>query len=430
MELDRLQNVIADGQARIGQPTVRRSLVPLQAPGKVFVCIGPRRAGKSTLLGQMAADLLAQGTARENLVFINFQDDRLKQLRAGNFDLIPSAYYGLYPDKRGRETVHFFLDEIQEAPGWELFVERMLHSESARLYLTGSSARLLSREIATQLRGRALTGELWPFSFEEYLRFRNLDARKPGSINESFVRKAFDEYWERGGFPELREAPEAVRVATHQEYLRSMVYRDIIERHDADHPRAILKLAERLVSTVANLYTVNRLTEYLRSLGFKVQKEFVGQAIDWFEDAFMLFPLRIWDLSLAKQNVNPRKIYMVDHAMAASCDASYSEKRGYLLENLVYTHLRRRTENLNYYKTRRGLEVDFRVVRDSRVELVQVSWSLEDEETRKRETTALFQAMEEEGLTEGLIVTRDEEGVVGKEGRNIHIIPITRFLTS
>ncbi len=306
----------------------------------------------------------------------------------------------------------------------------MLRSESIRLYLTGSSARLLSRKIATQLRGRALTSELWPFSFEEYLRFRNLDARKPGSINQSFVRKAFDEYWERGGFPELREAPEAVRVATHQEYLRTMVYRDIIERHDADHPRAILKLAERLVATVTNLYTTNRLTEYLPSLGFKVQKDFVGEAIDWFEHAFILFPLMVRDLSLAKQNVTPRKIYMVDHAMAASCDASYSEKRGYLLGNLVFTHLRKRTENLNYYKTRRGLEVDFRVARDSGVELVQVAWSLEDEETRKRETTALFQAMEEEGLPEGLIVTRDEEGLVGKEGRKIHIIPITRFLAA
>lgn len=373
---------------------------------------------------------LYRTTARENLVFINFQDNRLKQLRAGDFDLIPSACYSLYPDKRGTETVHFFLDEIQEAPGWELFVERMLHSESVRLYIAGSSARLLSRKIATQLRGRALTSELWPFSFEEYLRFRNLDARKPGSINQSFVRKAFDEYWERGGFPELREAPEAVRVATHQEYLRIMVYRDIIERHDADHPRAILKLAERLVATVTNLYTTNRLTEYLPSLGFKVQKDFVGEAIDWFEHAFILFPLMVRDLSLAKQNVTPRKIYMVDHAMAASCDASYSEKRGYLLGNLVFTHLRKRTENLNYYKTRRALEVDFRVARDSGVELVQVAWSLEDEETRKRETTALFQAMEEEGLPEGLIVTRDEEGLVGKEGRKIHIIPITRFLAA
>lgn len=361
MEVDTLRDLIVDSQAQLAPPPVRRTLEPLEAAKKVFVCIGPRRAGKSTFLNQIATDKLAQGVARENFLFVNFQDDRLKAVRAGDFELILTAYYGLFPSKRGSELVYAFFDEIQEATGWELFVERFLRTERVQLYLTGSSARLLSREIATELRGRALTGELWPFSLAEFLRFRGVEANRPGTKHESLVRHAFTDYWERGGFPEVREGSSQLRVAIHQEYLRTMVYRDIIERHDCAHPQAVLKLTEKLVSSVANLYTLNRLTEYLRSLGFKVQKDFVSDVLTWLEDAFVLFSVRLWDRSLAKQNVNARKIYMVDHALAVSCDASFSEKRGYLLENLVFCHLKRRAAPLHYLRTKSGYEVDFRV---------------------------------------------------------------------
>lgn len=428
MELETIKNLIVDAQESLSAPLVRRGIEPLLAPGKVFVCIGPRRAGKSTFLNQVAMDLVHQGVARENFLFLNFQDDRLKQVRAGQFDLIPTAYYNLFPEKRATETVHFFFDEIQETKEWELFVERLLRTEKAQIYLTGSSARLLSREIATQMRGRALTSELWPFSLAEYLVFRNIEAQRAGTRNEGLIRRAFDEYWQRGGFPELREADARLRVATHQEYLRTMIYRDIIERHDAPHPQAVLRLAERLVSSVSNPYTLNRLTEFLRSIGFKVQKEFVSAVIGWLEDAFVLFSVRMWDHSLARQNVNPRKIYMVDHAMAASCDASYAEKRGFLLENLVFTHLRRQTEQIHYYRTRSGFEVDFLVGSGQSEHLVQVAWDLDDAATLYRETKALYQAMEEQGIPSATIVTWDSERLIESAGKRIRVLPIRKFL--
>jgi len=430
MELDTLRNLIVDSQNLLAAPLVRRTLEPLEAPRKAYVCIGPRRAGKSTFLNQIATDKVAQGVARENFLFVNFQDDRLKAVRSGDFELILTAYYSLFPTKRGTELVYVFFDEIQEASGWELFVERLLRTEKVQIYLTGSSARLLSREIATELRGRALTGELWPFSFEEFLSFRGVDAHHAGTRNETLVRHAFEDYWERGGFPEVREGSAKLRVAIHQEYLRTMVYRDIIERHDCSHPQAALRLTEKLVSSIANLYTLNRLTEYLRSLGFKVQKDFVSDVLNWLEDAFVLFSVRLWDRSLAKQNVNPRKIYMVDHALAVSCDASFSEKRGYLLENLVFCHLKRGGNPLCYLRTKTGLEVDFRLGGDEATALIQVAWDLNDDATRARETKALLQAMDEEGLATSTLVTWDTDELLKVGDKEIRVVPVRKFLVN
>ena len=344
--------------------------------------------------------------------------------------MITEAYFSLYPEKKAVETVHCFFDEIQAAPGWESFVDRLLRTERCQVHLTGSSAQLLSREIATQMRGRALSWEIFPFSFREYLDYRGIDAAGDLSTKRRLtIVKAFGEYWERGGFPEVAGLGRDLRIRIHQEYFNTILFRDVVERHDVSHPRAVSDLAHRLVDDAASLYTVNSLTGYLKSLGHRVPKTAVSEYLEWFEDAFFLFTVRIFDASAARRNANPKKVYCIDHALIASVSSGILVNSGNLLENLVFTALRRRHPEIHYYRTRTEREVDFVVPRRGRPPLlVQACESLADPRTRKRETAALAAAMAELDVRTATIVTRNERERIEAGGAVIEVLPAWRFL--
>ena len=245
------------------------------------------------------------------------------------------------------------------------------------------------------------------------------------------IRKAFEEYWETGGFPEVIGLARRLRVKTHQEYLNAVLFRDLIERHDVSHPRAVVDLAHRLIDNVASLYSVNSLTGFLKSVGHKVPKTSVSDYLGWFEDAFFLFTVQLFDASLARRRTNPKKIYCVDHALVTSVTSGILVNSGHLLENLVFTALRRTTPDVFYYKTRAGKEVDF-VLRgpDGAMKLVQVCESLAEEQTRRRELKALTEGMEELELASGTIVTRNTSERVEVSSGTIDVLPVWRFLVS
>ncbi|MEK7477531.1 MAG: ATP-binding protein [Candidatus Coatesbacteria bacterium] len=428
--VETVRAIILDFQEARLETGVPRALRIETIRGKAAVCIGVRRSGKSTYMFQMIRRLLDGGVPRESILYLNFFDDRLHDLLRGRLGLIPEAYYSLYPGKKNAETVHCFFDEIQAAPGWESFVDRLIRTEKCQVYLTGSSARMLSKEIATQMRGRALSWELFPFSFREFLGRRGLESgRALSTKNRLLVQKAFEEYRETGGFPEVAEMTRDLRIRTHQEYFHAILLRDLVERHDISHPRAVTDLAHRLVDNIASLTSLNRLTGYLQSLGHRVPKSSVADYLDWFEDAYLLFGVRLFDASLARSNANPRKIYCVDHALVTSVASGILLNSGHLLENMVFAALRRVHTRIHYYRTRTGREVDFIVLpRTGARMLVQVCGSLADPLTRKRETTALGEAMGELGLKAGTIVTSGEGERVTAGGRTIDVVPAWRFL--
>ncbi|MCK5916715.1 MAG: ATP-binding protein, partial [Deltaproteobacteria bacterium] len=282
----------------------------------------------------------------------------------------------------------------------------------------------------TQMRGRALSWELFPFSFHEFLDFKGLQAS--GSLSTKkrlIIQKSFAEYWQTGGFPEVAGLNKSLRIKIHQEYFNAMLFRDLIERHDIPHPRAVIDLAHRLVDNIASLYTINSLTGYLKSLGHKAPKSAVSNYLAWFEDAFFLFTVRIFDASLARVNSNPKKIYCVDHALVASVASGVLVNTGHLLENLVFTALRRVTPDIFYYKTKGGREVDFIVQMEDRSRLlIQVCESMANPQTRKREITALAEAMSELKITCATIVTRTDDEQLEVESGIIEIVPAFRFL--
>jgi predicted AAA+ superfamily ATPase len=428
--IDTIKSIILDFQEVSLETGVPRRLRVEAVPGKATVCIGVRRCGKSTYLFQVIQRLLDDGVPRENILYLNFFDDRLHNLRQEGIGLITEAYYSLYPEKKNTETVYCFFDEIQAVAGWEPFVDRLMRTEQCEVYLTGSSSQMLSREIATQMRGRALSWEIFPFSFRESLDSKGIDSAGPLSTKKRLaVQKALEEYWETGGFPEVAGFDRHLRIKVHQEYFHAVLFRDLVERHDVSHPKAVTDLAHWLIDNTASLYSVNSLTGYLKSLGHKAPKSAVSDYLEWFEDAYFMFTVRIFDASLARSKTNPKKIYCVDHALVTSVSSGILVNSGHLLENLVFTALRRVSPDIYYCKTKGGLEVDFFAQLRNRTRLlVQVCESMAEPQTRKREVAALSDAMAELGLKSGTIVTRNEEEEIEVDGGKIDAVPVWRFL--
>ncbi len=425
--IDTLKEIILDFQERgprdQGFP---RALAIRVVPNKATICIGVRRCGKSTYLFQIMQKLLDHKVAIENIIYINFFDDRLHNLK--DLDLVNEAYFSIYPNKKNNEKVYYFLDELQVITNWEAFVDRVMRTENSEIYISGSSAQMLAKEIATQMRGRALSWELFPFSFSEFLKAKGVEQSKNRSTKmRLLIQKAFEEYWEVGSFPETLFLDEYLRRKIHQEYFQAILFRDLVERHDISHPKALLDLAYRLVDNVACLYSINKLTNYLKSQGHRVPKAKVGQYLEWFEDAYFLFSVHLFDASLSRSKANPKKIYCVDHAFVRSISSGILV--GHLLENMVFIALRRTTSDIWYCRTQDGYEVDFLAEFAKRKRmLVQVCGNLKDAKTEEREIRALVSAMEEHNIENGSIVTFNESKTIKHGDRTILVQPIWRFL--
>jgi hypothetical protein len=428
--LDILKEMIVDAQEREFYTGVERDIKVSFLKGKATVCIGVRRSGKSTFGFQLIQKLINSGVSRKNILHINFFDNRIHNLRKDNLGAVTQAYYSLFPEKKNTETVYCFFDEIQVVEGWEQFVETILRTEKCEVFITGSSAKMLSKEIATQMRGRALSWELFPFSFKEYLRFKGIEVKKEqSSKNRLTVQKAFEEYLDCGGFPEVAGLDRQLRIKIHQEYFNAILFRDLVERHDISHPKAVADLAQWLIDNNSSLYSINNLTGYLKNLNHNAPKSAVSEYIDWFEDAYFLFTVKIFDPSLARKNTNPKKIYCIDHSMVKSVSSGIMNNSGHLLENLVFLSIRRKTSDVYYYKTLSGKEVDFIAkTTDKKFVLIQSCESLADPVTRKRETAALIEAMSEMKLDKSVIVTKNEDGIIETESGQIQIIPAWKFL--
>ncbi len=433
--IDMLREIILDFQELDWPMGIPRRVHVAPMPGKATVCIGVRRSGKSTFMFQVMQRLVESGVSRQNILYLNFFDDRLHNLQYERLGTILEAYFSLYPEKKNAEKIYCFFDEIQVVPGWEPFVDRLMRTEKCEVYITGSSAHMLSREIATQMRGRALSWEIFPFSFREFLDFKKVESEGAWSTKKRLtIQKAFADYWETGGFPEVAGLDRMLRIKTHQEYFNTMLFRDLVERHDISHPKAVTDLAHWLMDNAASLYSINNLTGYLKSLGHKAPKSAVSDYLEWFEDAYILFTVRIFDASLARANTNPKKIYCIDHALVRSISSGILTNSGHLLENLVFVALRRVAREIFYFKSKSGREVDFVALdvasqgRGRTRLLVQVCDSMADPQTRKRELTALSEAMSELNLPEAVIVTRNEEVQIPVEAGMILVVPVWRFL--
>jgi len=396
--------------------------------GKANVVIGMRRAGKTWFCYQKMEELLASGLEKERLLYLNFEDERLLPFLAGDFQLILETYYRKYPAFKDKRC-YLFLDEVQRIEGWDKFVRRLLDAEELSVCVTGSSSKLLSTEIATSLRGRSLTTEIFPFSFREYLEYRDVKLTKTesyGSKLRARLQSGVGEYFKIGGFPEIQDYDDEMRRQVLRNYVDVVILRDVVERHQVRNVAALRALIKQIMSAPATRFSVNKFYNTLRSQGIACTKNDLYDFMDYLTDAFLVYQVPIHARSERVRRVNPQKVYVVDAGLLEAMSSRMSEDRGAVLENLVYLYLRRQGNSPEYYLNDDGTEVDFVIMNDARKRrLIQVCWNMSDAETKRRELSALSKAMEELGVKHGTIVTWMDEG---HEGEGIEIVPAWKWL--
>lgn len=393
-----LAEKLADSLAApLPQATPRRVYGAVNLPGKATAVVGMRRAGKTTFLHQLRRERVERGAARERLPYINFEDERLAGLGAKHLHLLLEEYYRRYPAVRGRETVTWCFDEIQVVPGWERFARRVLDSEKVELFVSGSSAALLSRELATAMRGRAWEVVIHPFSFEEVLRHhgRAIPARPDflAAPERSALERAFLDYLATGGFPEVQGLDAATRQRLLSDYVDVAMLRDVVERHGVSNVAGLRWLVRQLLGTPAGMFSVEKFYAALKSQGLSISKDTVHHLLGYLEDCFLVRTVWVEAASERQRMVNPRKAYPVDPGLISVFDRTGRANLGHALETAVLVELERRGMRVTYVRTPQGHEVDFLARHPTgEGELIQVCADATDPATGERELRALDEA--------------------------------------
>ncbi|MEI6515358.1 MAG: ATP-binding protein [bacterium] len=425
---ERLQQVVDDALSRNWPVPKRRDVVVKSHRDMVSVLVGMRRTGKTWLCFQKMCDLVEQGTSRDRILYLNFEDDRLTGLSAEQLQWLTEFYYARNPANREKEC-HFFFDEIQNVPGWEKFVRRLLDSENVRITITGSSAKLLSKEIATCLRGRALTTEVFPLDFPEFGRFHDLSMPSGGNfgaVTRSRVMQAMDSYLLGGGFPAVQDMAPEMRHEVLQNYVDVVLLRDIIERHHVTNVPVLRALARHLLQNPATGFSVTRFYGQLKAEGMACTRDTLHLLLGYLEDAYLVFPVELYARSAQRRRVNPRKVYLADTGLQSAFSVGQTPDRGARLENLVFLALRSKGFPVSYGLTESGHEVDFIYTQGGRPHLVQACWSMEQSQTREREIRALKAMVPELPGASCTVVTWMDEG----EEAGIPIVPVWKWLLS
>lgn len=391
---------------------------------EIIVLKGIRRSGKSSLLYLEIESLIKSGVSTENILFVNFEEPKFSNYL--DVSLLDAVYESYLEFLNPKGQIYIFLDEVQVVDGWEKWVLKMYGThKNVQLYVTGSSSKLLSSEFSTALSGRHLSVDVYPLSFREFLVFKEIIVTKKLDIisKNLEIKKAFSEYLKWGGFPKISTLEkELVKKSELISYYDTIILKDIAQRHSLSYSSDLKKLSLYLLSNVSKLYSINKLKNL--NLG---AYDTIKKYIEFLKETYVIFDVELYDVSLKKQLINPKKIYCIDTGLLQAVSFRFSEDYGRLLENCVYIELKRR--GLEVYYHRQKKECDF-VIKggNSIVSAIQVSASLEDEDTRKREIEGLLDACRTYNLKEGLILTKEEEEEYFIEGVKISIVPVYKWL--
>ena len=396
----------------------------------ILTIVGPRRAGKTYLCYQIIRHLKAKGVPQQNLVFINAEDERLYPLHGDELTQLWDSYQELLsPD--AHQTIFFIIDEVQAFAHWSLWARRMQEQQKGRvkLILTGSSSKLLSRELATELRGRSLSVEIFPLSFGEWVRFKKLDpAPRPAVLHspqKNQYKKIFNLFFKDGGFPELTQS--AYKETLLQVYYKTMFARDLIERFRIRQIPLFEDYLKLQLDQFSCRSTLTGLEGKLKILNHQFSKNTLSKYYRAALDIYLIFELEAFSAKLKNRLKLARKVYVIDQGLIQAIRFSVSEDDGRILENIIFLHLRRTRPALFFYNGKR--ECDFLVFEKNRcVEAIQVCWSLQNPDTRDREIEGLIEAMDAFSVSHGTIVTENEYEDLMIQKRKIAVRPAWYYL--
>lgn len=408
-----IQDIILTNQEMILNLVLHAREIVLE-PQANHVIVGPRRSGKTYLLYQFIQRHLSSRENAKRVLFINFEDDRLLEFKSGDFQLILDAYYELFSEKPV-----LFLDEIQNISHWQKFARRLVDT-NYQVFITGSNAKMLSREMATTLGGRFLVTENFPLSFVEYLAFHEMQVNDTTLVgpNRTRVKQLFYGYFRYGGFPEL------LKYSDKRGYLsnlfQKLFYSDIIVRNNIKNDKALHILVKKLCESVNNETSATRIKNIIKSVGYPIGTATVLEYIQLLNDAYLLFPVvNYTNKFVARETI--KKYYFIDNGLLSLFIHNQDTK---LLENLVYLHLERTSQTIYYFK--RKYEVDFYIPEKDL--LIQVCYDISDSETQKRELLALQKVNDELKAENLLIISYDEERELSLDNQVVQVVPVWKFL--
>lgn len=394
----------------------------------IYTISGPRRAGKTYFCFQMIKEFLKKGVSKKNILYINFEDNTLLGAEAGDLDKLLETFFELYSPEKNQK-IYLFFDEIQIVKDWDAWARKIYDSrKDIKIILTGSSSKLLSKEISTKLRGRVLNKEIFPLSFQEILLWKKIEYN-PKTISYSkekaAIKKEFSSYLFNGGYPAII-AQNLQKENVLQSYYESMIFKDIVERYKIEDVKKLRALANLLFESVSKEMSYSKIANKLNSIGFRISKNTIIEHISYFEDAYLFFQNLKYEYSLAKQLGSIKKVYCIDNGLLNSVSFKFSDDAGKLMENLVFVELKRTGKQIYY--SRKNYECDFLIVEKNKVrEAIQVTKKL-DEDNEKREINGLVEAMKEHKLKKGTLLTEEQEDEKIIENKRIKIIPIWKWL--
>lgn len=413
MDYSELKEIVLDQErAKKNFPLIERDIFPkVEAYFKnpfVIIVSGLRRVGKSTLLQQIRA--------KHQGYYLNFDDERLVNFHLEDFQKLHEVFLELF----GEQNL-FYFDEIQNVPGWERFVRR-LHDQQKKVFITGSNASLLSRELGTHLTGRYLEINLYPFSFKEFLRLRGISyTPKEFYLTEikAKLKKQLEEYISKGGLPEYLHTDNKDYLKTLYE---NLLYRDIIVRYKLPQEKVLKELVYFVANNISKELSFNSVKKLLNVGSPTTIKEY----FQFLENSFLVFLVNKFDYSFKKQIYNNKKVYLIDNALALNLGFRISKDSGRLLENAVFLELKRRSHEIYYYSDKQ--ECDFVVKDNNKISAaIQVCYEL-NRDNKEREISGLLGALKYFKLKEGIILTHEQEEEMVIENKKIKIVPVWKWM--
>ena len=410
---DLLRLKLAEALSAPHHELTRRDVRLPGIPGKPLAVIGVRRGGKTSFLHQRRAERTASGRPRESQMLLGLEDERLVGMTALDLGWVIEEHARQFPAIRANGQLSLYFDEIQIVDGWESLVHRLVEAKDVEIIISGSSAKLLSQEVASAVRGRLLEVPVYPFSFREALRHAKVEPVAPWHALDPAERAALDarlrHYLSAGGFPEAQGVDIRDRARLLTGYVDTMVLRDVIERHRVSNPVALRALQRHLLATPGGSFTVNKFYNVMKSQGLPVGKDTLHAYLDHLQDAFLVRVLDMQSTSEKQRMVNARKVYPIDTGLIPLYEQPGRAHRGRALETAVLLELARREYAVTWLRVDDDREVDFFATRPGSTPLlVQVCWDTTDDATWQREVRALESASALHPDAEALLITQDQ----------------------
>ena len=414
-------------------PYIRRNNIVHIGESSVSTIIGARRAGKSCRLRQVVDDLINDKfiDSIEQVCMLDFDNPILAAAQAYELKKIQEVFFKVSPSFTIKTPLVFVLDEIHKIIGWEQYVIDLSRNPYWKVFVSGSSSKLLADDISTELRGKSIKTIIYPLTFREFLKFHGITEPKFSTKGAADLSRLFDSYLKWGSFPAIVNTNDMSKDVLLREYFDTMILKDIIQRYNVSKPKQCIQLYNYLVANISKPFTIDSAYSHIRQNGYPTSKDALKDYINWAEDSWFIFNMPIHTDSSKEIERNYKKVYCIDWALANQCSPVWDGKFSRALENVIYIHLRQKFPRIRYYLTKsKREEIDFIALNNNSTPqmLVQTCFDITSKETLAREISPITKTCSYFNIKEAFIITMNRTEFFTENGVKIYAVPAYKWL--